>query len=73
MQKYALLQEELDGMSKRDAVDHLHHQYPHKAREWFNRNLAYIMALDPRGLSEVLTYGDPTGNRAVRHVMEETA
>ena len=73
MQKYALLQEELDGMSKRDAVDHLHSQYPHKAREWFRRNLAYLMALDPLGLSEVLDYGDPTGNAAVRHVMREMA
>lgn len=73
MYSYALLQEEIKDMSKKDAVDHLHEQFPHKAREWFRRNLGYLMALDPKGLSEVIGYSDPTANKAIRHVMKEQA
>jgi hypothetical protein len=65
-----LLQESMEGMSKRDAVDHLHHHFPHKSREWLRRNFQYLMALDPEGLLKALRR-DPTANAAVRHVMKE--
>lgn len=66
---YALLQDAVRDMSKRDAIDHLHLLFPHKARQWLNRNLPYLMALDPDGLQGVLTYSDPTGNTAVRGIL----
>jgi hypothetical protein len=65
-----LLQESMEGMTKRDAVDHLHHHFPHKSREWLRRNFPYLMALDPEGLLKALR-PDPTANAAVRRVMKE--
>lgn len=66
---YALLQEAVRDMTKRDAVDHLHSLFPAKARQWLNRNLPYLMALDPEGLRSALGYSDPTGEAAVRRAM----
>ena len=71
MQDYALLQEALEGMSKKDAVEHLVFLFPHKAKAWFTRNFGYIMALDPAGLHEVLVYNDPTARKAINNVMRE--
>jgi hypothetical protein len=73
VQSYALLQEALEGMSKKDAVEHLHNLFPHRAERWFSRNFHYLMALDPLGLSEILGHSDPTANKAVRNVMKEAA
>lgn len=70
---YALLQSAVRDMSKRDAVDHLHNLFPHLARQWVNRNLSYLMALDPERLASVLSHGDPTGEAAVRNVMREAS
>ena len=67
---YVLLQAALADMTKRDAVDHLVSLFPHKAREWFRRNLSALTALAPEELARFLDYADPTGetatNRALR-------
>lgn len=73
MQKYALLQEALTGLSKKEAVEHLHYLFPHKEERWFSRNLPYLMALDPLGLYEILGHSDPTANKAIREVMKKAA
>ena len=65
------LQESVRDMSKKDAIDHILHFYPHLDENWLRRKFQYLMALDPVGLVNVLTYGDPTGNTAVRHVLKE--
>lgn len=71
MQDYALLQEALVGLSKKDAVEHLHHLFPHKAERWFCRNLQHLMSLDPLGLSRILGHSDPTANKAIRNIEKE--
>lgn len=73
MQDYAYLQEAIAPLSKRDAVEHLHHLFPHRTKTWFNRNLHYIMALDPEQLGELLPHRDPTARDAVRNVMASVA
>jgi len=66
---YAALQASVAGMSKKDAVAHLHSLFPHKAPAWFTRNFVYLMSLDPTNLGEILGHSDPTANKAVRNVM----
>lgn len=66
---YALLQDAVAHMTKRDAVDYLHEMFPHQARAWFVRNLTYLMQLDPLGLSRILTFSNPTADKAIRNVM----
>ena len=66
-----MLQESMAGMSKRDAVDHLHYHFPHKSREWLRRNFQYLMALDPEGLVNACGHPDPTADEAIRNVMGE--
>lgn len=68
MQDYALLQEALIGMPKKEAVEHLHYLFPHKAERWFSRNLGHIMTLDPLGLSKILGHSDPTADKAIRNI-----
>lgn len=68
MQDYALLQDALTGMSKKDAVEHLHFLFPHKVERWFSRNLSHIMTLDPLGLSRILGHSDPTADKAIRNI-----
>ena len=70
---YALLQDALRGMTKRDAVEHLTHLFPHKARKWFNRHLGALMALTADDLAFVLDYADPTGDTAAANIDEERA
>ena len=70
---YAALQDSIAGMSKKDAVAHLHDLFPHKAVAWFTRNLAYLTSLDPMNLGEILGHSDPTANKAVRNVMRAAA
>ncbi|AYR00925.1 hypothetical protein PP636_gp48 [Arthrobacter phage Hestia] len=70
---YAALQESVAGMTKKDAVAHLHSLFPHKAPAWFTRNLVYLMSLDPINLGEILGYSDPTANKAIRNVMKADA
>ena len=67
---YALLQEALAPMSKRDAVDHLAGLFPHRTRSWHRRNFERLMHLTPDQLGRVLTYADPTGETATRHIDE---
>lgn len=73
MQNYALLLDEISGMDKKTAVDHLHETHPHLNKSWFNRNYLYITALDPMGLSRILTHSDPTANKAINNLMKEAA
>jgi hypothetical protein len=65
-----LLQESMDGMSKKDCIDHLMYHFPHLDENWVRRNFKYLMGLDPEGLLKAL-HPDPTGNAAIRHVMKE--
>lgn len=67
-QDYPALQKSIAHMSKRDAVDHLHQTYPHKAKAWFTRNLPYLTALDPIQLNDALGYADPTPREAIRNL-----
>lgn len=68
---YALLQDSISTMSKKEAIAHLHGLFPHKAKAWFTRNLPHIVQLDPRGLSRLLGHSDPTADKAIRNVMKE--
>ena len=68
---FGLLQEAIRGMTKRDAVDHLHSLFPHKTREWLRRKFPYLMAMEPDDFRRALGYADPTGEDAVRHVMTQ--
>ena len=70
---YAALQQSLTGMTKKDAVTHLHELFPHKAAAWFTRNFPYLIALDPLQLGEILGHSDPTANKAIRNVMRAAA
>jgi hypothetical protein len=73
IQDYAALQDAIRGLSRKDALDYLTELFPHKARQWFNRNLAYLMDLDPLGLSRILGYSDPTANKAIRNLERQAA
>ena len=70
---YALIQDAVANMTKKEAVDYLHELFPHQARAWFGRNLSYLMQLDPLGLSRILTFSNPTADKAIRNVMKGTA
>ena len=70
---YAALQQSIAGMTKKDAVNHLHELFPHKAPAWFTRNFAYIVSLDPIQLGDILGHSDPTANKAIPRVMAEGA
>ncbi|WP_151723968.1 hypothetical protein [Arthrobacter luteolus] len=69
MLNYALLQEALAGMDKKSAVDHLLNLFPHKSKSYFDRNYQHLLALDPLGLSNILSYSDPTARKAINRVM----
>ena len=66
-EEYAFLMNTITYMSRKDAVDALVKRWPHKARAWFNRNLAYLVQLDPLQLGDLLNHSDPTANRAIRN------
>ena len=70
---YALLQESLEGMDKKSAVDHLHNLFPHQSKSYFNRNYLHLVTLDPIGLSRILGHSDPTADKAIRNVERSTA
>ena len=70
---FALLQQAVSDMSKRDAVEHLAYLFPHRSERWFGRNLSALMALDPADFSRLLSYSDPTGDHAVARILERTA
>ena len=59
--------------TRRDAVDHMAEHYSHLTRSWINRHLDRLLDLDPEVLVTVIGYPDPTGERAVRNVMEAAA
>ena len=70
---YAALQLSISDLSKKDAVNHLHQLFPHKARAWFVRNLPFLVSLDPLHLGKILDYSDPTADRAIRNVLSAAA
>jgi len=70
---YALLQEALEGMDKKSAVDHLHNLFPTNSKAFFNRNYLHILTLDPVGLSNILGHSDPTANKAIRNIERSAA
>jgi hypothetical protein len=59
--------------SKLDAVQHLHTHYPHCSPRWIARHLDTLTSLDPEALIAWIGHPDPTGEAAVRNVMEEAA
>ena len=67
---YVLLQEALAGMTTGEAVAHLADLFPDRSARWFRRNLHALRSLPPDGLGRVLTYADPTGETATRHLDE---
>lgn len=73
MQDYALLQEAIAPMSKKEAVQHLRFLFPHLTGSWLTRNFAHLMGLDPDGLHELLVYNDPTARKAINNVMAVAA
>lgn len=66
-EEYAFLMNTISMLSRKDAVDALVKRWPHKARSWFNRNLAYLVELDPFQLGEMLGHSDPTAKHALTH------
>lgn len=70
---HALLQEALEGMDKKSAVEHLHNLFPHKSKSYFNRNYTHILTLDPLGLSRILGHSDPTADTAIRNIERNAA
>ena len=73
MLQHALLQEQLAGMDKKSAVDHLHNLFPHKSKSFFDRNYLHILTLDPLGLSRILGHSDPTADKAIRNLERKAA
>lgn len=65
---HALLQEALEGLDKKSAVDHLHNLFPQNSKSFFNRNYLHILTLDPLGLSRILGHSDPTADTAIRNI-----
>lgn len=43
--------------------------FPHKTESFFKRNLQLVLTLTPEQVVKVVGYPDPTGERAVRHVL----
>ena len=72
MLQHALLQEALEGLDKKSAVDHLHHLFPQRSKSFFNRNYLHILTLDPLGLSRILGHSDPTADTAIRNIERST-
>ena len=70
---FALLQDALAGMTKREAVDHLTALFPHRSRSWHFRNFHALVALTPDDMERVLLYADPTGETAVANITRERA
>lgn len=68
MLQHALLQEALEGLDKKSAVDHLHNLFPQRSKSFFNRNYLHILTLDPLGLSRILGHSDPTADAAIRNI-----
>ena len=73
MLQHALLQEALEGMDKKSAVEHLHNLFPHKSKSYFDRNYLHILTLDPLGLSRILGHSDPTADKAIRNLERQAA
>ena len=68
---YALLQDAICDMPKRDAVQHLAALFPARTERWFARNLPRLMALTPDDFARTIDHADPTGDTAVRRVMAD--
>lgn len=66
--RFDLLQDSCRDLSKRDAVDHLHRLFPHKARAWLVRNFAHLMSLTAEDFQQAM-HADPTGDEACRRAM----
>ena len=73
MLQHALLQEALEGLDKKSAVDHLHYLFPQNSKSFFNRNYLHILTLDPLGLSRILGHSDPTADTAIRNIERNAA
>lgn len=71
MQDYALLQEALAYLSKKEAITHLRSLFPHLTTSWIGRNLTHLMNLDPDGFHELVVYNDPTARKAINNIMKE--
>jgi len=71
--QHALLQEALEGLDKKSAVDHLHYLFPQRSKSFFNRNYLHILTLDPLGLSRILGHSDPTADTAIRNIERSAA
>ena len=59
--------------NRRAAVEHMAEHYPHLESRWINRHLDRLLELDPEALVTIIGYPDPTGEKAVRNVMDAEA
>ena len=73
MPNYATLQNSIRHLSKKDAVEYLHQQYPANSKRWYSRNLHHLMALNEHSFYEAITYNDPTPKNAIRNIEKQAA
>lgn len=76
MHNYALIadiQAECREVSKKTAVDIMAANFTTLSREFIRRRFGHLMAMSPGDLARVIQYADPTGNRAVRNVLDSEA
>lgn len=73
LREIADIQDECREVSKKTAVDILVANFPHLSRAFIVRRFGHLMALSPDDLARVLQYQDPTGERAVRNIMDADA
>lgn len=62
------VQAKLLDLPKKDAVDFLGSEFPHKSRSWFERNLKYLMSMDFDDFYEMFNHQDPTAKKAIRNL-----
>lgn len=72
-EEYTFLIHTVSFFTRRDAVAALHERWSHKTKTWFNRNLDWLVEIDPFQLGEIIGHSDPTANEAIRKVMQGVA
>lgn len=67
------IQAALLNLSKKDAVELLRSEFPHKSKSWFERNLKYLMAMDKDDFYVLFNHQDPTAKTAIRNLSRQNA
>lgn len=67
------IQASLLNLSKKEAVDLLRSEFPHKSKSWFERNLKYLMAMDKDDFYVLFNHQDPTAKTAIRNLSRQNA